>query len=534
MSTTHGRVPRDDSASSRSRIDTPAAQQTDPVASAPGNKATGRLIRSAGAGGLPVALRRSIEQRLGQDLGDVRLHTNSDAAAAAADVEAEAFTTGDDIVLGGNAPRPGTPEGDHLLEHELAHVVQQRRASTVIEGVSSPHDAAESAADAVAHGAPLSNTGAVHAVHAVQRQAVLGKERVPIKREDVKEILTDYLERALHEQGGQAIQRTPEVVAAISLLFQGNPVMQGSVESWLRSNVVDGTPAGLAQQVVAKLPDVIPEDNLKKIRGSAKQPATPYRPKTAADAAGSVVVDSTVAPLVKNLGLSKDKQDKVIEAARSAVGSGGLAVLDAALDAVGIGGSSKSAIHAAVEGAIKQEPGKAMDRQQDGAGSPYRQEQPPSAAPSNASAPGEHIFKSPSIPWEFPGVKKPAPRPAPLPKTDPEVDKAIATVDPNVMVPAEVRGTERADEFGGGGQEFARDVAKRLEAAQGKKDGQVTIEIGAQYAGIKDRRELMSALKAVVFKMRDALGHHASLVERVNFTINGRISYSFSLHPSAD
>jgi hypothetical protein len=297
---------------------------------------------------------------------------------------------------------------------------------------------------------------------------------------------------------------------------------------------VDGTPAGLAQQVVDKLPDVIPEDNLKRIRGSAKQPATPYRPKTAADAAGSVVVDSTVAPLVKKLGLSKDKQDKVVEAARSAVGSGGLAVLDAALDAVDVTGSSKNAIHAAVEGAIKQEPGKAMDRQQDGAGSPYHQEQPPSAAPSTASAPGEHIFKSPSIPWDFPGVKKPAPRPAPLPKTDPEVDKAIATVDPNVMVPAEVRGTDRAGDFGGGGQEFARDVAKRLDAAQGKKDGQVTIEIGAQYASIKDRAELMSALKAIVFKMRDALSHHASLVERVNFTINGRIAYSFSLHPSAD
>lgn len=531
MSSIHGRVPRDDSSSRRSRAGKPAAQQTDPVASAPGNKATDRLMRAAGAEGLPVALRRSIEQRLGQDLGDVRLHSDSDAAAAAADVEAEAFTTGDDIVLSANAPRPGTPEGDHLLAHELAHVVQQRRASALIAGVSSPHDAAESAADAVAHGSPLSGAGAVHAV---QRQAVLGKERVPIKREDVKEILTDYLERVLHEQGGQAIHRTPELIAAISSLFQGNPVMQASVESWLRSNVVDGTPSGLAQQVVAKLPDVIPEDNLKKIRGSAKQPATPYRPKTAADAAGSVVVDSTVVPLVKKLGLSKDKQDKVIDAARSAVGSGGLAVLDSVLDAVGVGGSSKNAIHAAVEGAIKQEPGKAMDRQQEGAGSPYRQEQPPSAAPSTASAPGEHIFKSPTIPWEFPGVKKPAPRPAPLPKTDPEVDKAIASVDADVMVPAEVRGTDRADEFGGGGQEFARDVAKRLDAAQSKKDGQVTIEIGAQYANIKDRAELMSALKAIVFKMRDALSHHASLVERVNFTINGRISYSFSLHPSPD
>ncbi len=77
---------------------------------------------------LDPATRRSMEARFGYDFGDVRIHDSGTAAAATADLQAAAFTVGEDIVFGGGRYDPDTPHGRHLLAHELAHVVQQRHA----------------------------------------------------------------------------------------------------------------------------------------------------------------------------------------------------------------------------------------------------------------------------------------------------------------------------------------------------------------------------------------------------------------------
>jgi hypothetical protein len=530
------RSDRDDSVL-RSRDDRSADEHRADVSAGAGNHATEQLLNRLRDGEhegvpLPPDVRARMHERLGHDLGDVRVHTGPAAAQAAASVDAEAFTTGDDIVLGNAAAAPGTPAGDALLAHEAAHVVQQRAAGSIVPGVSAPGDATERAADALAHGTARSLTSE-GAVPAVQRQPVIGKEQRPIKREEVETILRDYLEQVLYQQGRQTLDKTPQVIEAISSLFRNDPVMQASVEVWLKG-ITAGSPEGLAREVARKLPAGIPENALAKIRGKPKKPTPDTQPKTVADAAGATIVDSTVAPIVRGLGLSKDKQDKIISAARGAVGDGIIAVLDQALDAMGVAGQPKSAIHSAVEGAIKQKPGKAMDRQQEGAGSPYRKELPPTVAPPPPKAPGEHLLPLWSGTWDFPGTKPPPKPPAPLPKIDSAVEAAAAAVDPNVMIPAEVRGTARADEFGATGREFALDVAAKLDAAQAKKDVQVNIALGAQYATIHERADLMTALKAVVFRMRDALPHQASLVGRVNFTINGRIAHSFSLHPGPE
>ena len=64
---------------------------------------------------------------------------------------ARAFATGTDVYFAQNEYKPNTSDGDHLIAHELAHVVQQRGAPT--SGpltVSNPGDAMENEADAVA------------------------------------------------------------------------------------------------------------------------------------------------------------------------------------------------------------------------------------------------------------------------------------------------------------------------------------------------------------------------------------------------
>jgi hypothetical protein len=61
----------------------------------------------------------------GHDFSGVRVHTGAEAAAAAAQVNARAFTVGSEIAFADGEFAPGTLVGDALLAHELAHVAQQ-------------------------------------------------------------------------------------------------------------------------------------------------------------------------------------------------------------------------------------------------------------------------------------------------------------------------------------------------------------------------------------------------------------------------
>jgi hypothetical protein len=85
------------------------------------------------------------------DLSDVRVHTGDTADALNTAVAARAFATGSDVYFAQGEYKPNTADGDRLIAHELAHVVQQRGAPT--SGpltVSEPGDALEREADDVA------------------------------------------------------------------------------------------------------------------------------------------------------------------------------------------------------------------------------------------------------------------------------------------------------------------------------------------------------------------------------------------------
>lgn len=82
------------------------------------------VFRSSGQP-LDSATRAFMEPRFGYDFADVRVHTNSAATRSVSDVNALAFTVGNHIAFGSDQYAPGTPRGNRLLAHELAHVVQQ-------------------------------------------------------------------------------------------------------------------------------------------------------------------------------------------------------------------------------------------------------------------------------------------------------------------------------------------------------------------------------------------------------------------------
>jgi len=89
-------------------------------------QAASRIDSFRGGGeALSPAARSYFEPRFGRDLSAVRLHTGAEAATAAGEVQARAFTVGSDIAFGAGEYQPETPEGRKLLAHELTHTVQQ-------------------------------------------------------------------------------------------------------------------------------------------------------------------------------------------------------------------------------------------------------------------------------------------------------------------------------------------------------------------------------------------------------------------------
>lgn len=100
------------------------------------NAASVAVGSTTGTTGQPLepSLRQEMEQRFGHDFARVRVHTGSAAAQSAQDVNARAYTVGNDIVFGTNQFAPGSREGCRLLVHELTHVTQQASGSFYAAG----------------------------------------------------------------------------------------------------------------------------------------------------------------------------------------------------------------------------------------------------------------------------------------------------------------------------------------------------------------------------------------------------------------
>ncbi len=102
---------------------------------------------------LDGASRDFFEPRLGQNLENVRVHTDTAASDAARQLRASAFTVGNNIFFAAGQFSPDRAEGRKLLAHELVHTVQQHGSSAQPAAkleISQPGDALETEADRVA------------------------------------------------------------------------------------------------------------------------------------------------------------------------------------------------------------------------------------------------------------------------------------------------------------------------------------------------------------------------------------------------
>ncbi len=86
------------------------------------------VLRSPGQP-LDRETRAFMEPRFGHDFSNIRVHSDARAAESARAINAHAYTMNQDIVFGTGRYEPERAAGMELLAHELAHSVQQHRAT---------------------------------------------------------------------------------------------------------------------------------------------------------------------------------------------------------------------------------------------------------------------------------------------------------------------------------------------------------------------------------------------------------------------
>jgi hypothetical protein len=85
-----------------------------------------QVLNSPGQPLYPEA-RTFMESRFNRDFSQLRIHTDSMAAESAQEVNALAYTVGNNIVFGADQFSPNTRRGQQLLAHELVHAMQQEQ-----------------------------------------------------------------------------------------------------------------------------------------------------------------------------------------------------------------------------------------------------------------------------------------------------------------------------------------------------------------------------------------------------------------------
>jgi len=146
---------------------------------------TNRINQARGGGqALDGQVAQQMGETLGYDFSGVRVHTSAEANDLSQNLQAKAFTTGQDIFFKGGTYNPGSSSGRELLAHELTHVVQQGTGQVPSSGggltVNPPDDVYEQEADTVAK-----QTVTAGAPEGVQRQEIPEEEELQMKRDDL-------------------------------------------------------------------------------------------------------------------------------------------------------------------------------------------------------------------------------------------------------------------------------------------------------------------------------------------------------------
>jgi len=132
----------DNQAQPLQRSETPDVENEEDLQTAKGSRSSGtgptplsgesegRINQLRGSGKpMPGYLQRDMENKFNTDFSGVGVHDSGEAADLNRQINARAFTVGNDIFMGAGEYAPDSPAGQKLMAHELTHVVQQRGSS---------------------------------------------------------------------------------------------------------------------------------------------------------------------------------------------------------------------------------------------------------------------------------------------------------------------------------------------------------------------------------------------------------------------
>ena len=102
-------------------------RKTDPGGTAASATLEASISQARGGGqAMSDAIRQPMEQAFGANFSNVRIHSDSQSDQLNRSINAQAFTTKNDIFFSKGKYNPGDRGGQELLAHELTHVVQQQ------------------------------------------------------------------------------------------------------------------------------------------------------------------------------------------------------------------------------------------------------------------------------------------------------------------------------------------------------------------------------------------------------------------------
>jgi hypothetical protein len=159
------------------------------------------IQRTRGGGqALDSEVRSQMEPAFGADFSGVRVHTGAQSDTLNRELNARAFTTGQDIFFRQDAYNPGNSSGRELIAHELTHVVQQNGDKVQRKlTVGQPGDKYEQEADQVA-------------------RAVMQQEQRPVQRESDEGLVRRQVEeeeeelqmKSEHSRAQQQVEKEEE------------------------------------------------------------------------------------------------------------------------------------------------------------------------------------------------------------------------------------------------------------------------------------------------------------------------------------
>ena len=202
------------------------------------------VLRSPGQPLDPKA-RTFMEPRFGHDFSSVLVHADQPAARSAEAVGAQAYTVGSNVVFGSGRYAPAGRDGQRLLAHELAHVVQQRGLPTHIQRQPSGAGSAATQGQAIAE------------FEADRRRFEQAQEE---HFESIGEIVREHLLKAAGFVGGQRLTTPDEALTVVGMwgltlntLTTQLPHLSQSISGKVQGQHASATVAQQQQTLIAAL-----------------------------------------------------------------------------------------------------------------------------------------------------------------------------------------------------------------------------------------------------------------------------------------